>query len=119
VPVVRNMQRRRRLRRAGHEPRGLILATYDVFTDRAADLGIGRRVGETPEEYRRRVEATGRLSDGHLGRLTGLAVRAAYAPSEPSADDALDATADATKTLDELRRSTPLTRRILGIYRRD
>jgi hypothetical protein len=119
VPVLRRLERRRRLRHAGHEPRGLILATYDVFTDRAADLGIGRTVGETPEEYRRRVEGTGRLSDGPLGRLTGLTMRAAYAPGEPSSDDALDATADAEQTLEELRRSTPLTRRILGIYRRD
>jgi transglutaminase-like putative cysteine protease len=119
VPVVRSAGRRRRLHRAGRDPRGLILATYDVFTDRAADLGMGRRVGETPKEYRQRVESTGRLSDGHLGRLTHLAVRAAYAASEPSADDATDATADAGQTLDELRRSTPLTKRILGIYRRD
>jgi transglutaminase-like putative cysteine protease len=119
VPVGRNLGRRRRLRRAGHEPRGVILATYDVFTDRAGDLGMGRKIGETAEEYRRRVEATGRLSDGHLGRLTGLAVRAAYAPAEPSPDDALDATADAGQTLEDLRRSTPLTKRILGIYRRD
>jgi transglutaminase-like putative cysteine protease len=119
VPFVRRFERRRRLRRAAHEPRRLILATYEVFTDRAGDLGIGRTIGETPDEYRRRVEATGRLTDGHLGRLTGLAVRAAYSPAEPSADDALDASADADQTLDELRRSTPLTRRILGIYRRD
>ncbi len=119
VPIVRAAGRRRRLRRAGHDPRRLILATYDVFTERAGDLGLGRLIGETPGEYRRRIEATAPLSDGHLGRLTNLAVRAAYAPAEPSPDDALDATADAGQTLGDLRRSTPLTRRILGIYRRD
>ncbi|HSH34372.1 MAG TPA: DUF3488 and transglutaminase-like domain-containing protein, partial [Actinomycetota bacterium] len=35
IPVVRAWRRRRRLRRASDEPRGLILATYDVFTERA------------------------------------------------------------------------------------
>jgi transglutaminase-like putative cysteine protease len=119
IPIVRGAERRTRLRKAGRDPRRLILATYNVFTDRAGDLGLGRQMGETLEEYRHRIESSGRLGDGHLGRLTRLAVRAAYGPAEPSAADALDATADAGQTLEELRRTTPLTKRILGIYRRD
>lgn len=119
VPTVRSLARRRRLRRAGHEPRRLILATYDVFTQRAADLGLERGTGETPDEFRRRAWESGRLSDGHLDRLTRLTVRAAYAAEDPGPDDALDASADAHEALNELRRSTPLARRMLGIYRRD
>jgi transglutaminase-like putative cysteine protease len=119
VPAVRIAGRRRRLRRAGPQPRRLILATYDVFTERAADLGVRRDAGETPGEYRRRIVATGRLSDGHLDRLTKLAVRAAYAPDEPADTDALDATADADHALRDLRKRTSLGRRLAGIYRRD
>jgi transglutaminase superfamily protein/transglutaminase TgpA-like protein/uncharacterized protein DUF4129 len=119
IPIARSLARRRRLRKAGHEPRRLILATYDVFTQRAADLGLGRGTGETPDEFRRRVSESGRVSDGHLDRLTRLTVRAAYAADDPGPDDALDAAADAHEAMHELRRSTPFSRRMLGVYRRD
>jgi hypothetical protein len=119
IPLVRLFRRRRKLRHAAREPRALILATYDVFSERAADLGFGRGLGETPLEYRRRVEATDLLVDGHLERLTGSVVRAAYASHAPSNDDAMDAAADADQIIRDLRRSTPLRRRLFGIYRRD
>ena len=82
-------------------------------------IGFGRGLGETPLEYRRRVEATELLVDGHLERLTGTVVRAAYASRAPSDDDAMDAAADADQVIRDLRRSTPLRRRLFGIYRRD
>ena len=119
IPLLRWFRRRRKLRHAAREPRALILATYDVFSERAADLGFGRGLGETPLEYRQRVEATDLLVDGHLERLTGTVVRAAYASHAPSNDDALDAAADADQIIRDLRRSTPLRRRLFGIYRRD
>jgi hypothetical protein len=119
IPLVRWFRRRRKLRNAAREPRALILATYDVFSERAADLGFGRGLGETPLEYRRRVEATELLVDGQLERLTGTVVRAAYASRVPSGDDAMDAAADADQVIRDLRRSTPLRRRLFGIYRRD
>lgn len=119
IPLVRSFRRRRKLHNAAHEPRALILATYDVFSERAADLGFGRRPGETPFEYRRRVEAADVLVDGHLERLTGSVVRAAYGSRAPSDDDALDAAADADQIIRDLRHSTPLRRRLFGIYRRD
>jgi len=119
IPLVRWFRRRRKLRRAAREPRALILATYDVFSERAADLGFGRGLGETPLEYRRRVEATELLVDGHLERLTGTVVRAAYAAHAPSDDDAMDAAADADQIIRDLRHSTPLRRRLFGLYRRD
>ncbi|HSL12075.1 MAG TPA: DUF3488 and transglutaminase-like domain-containing protein [Actinomycetota bacterium] len=117
VPVARGWMRRRRLRRARGEPRRLILATYEVLGQRAADLGAGRDPGETPLEYRRRLEASGRLADGHLTRLTALATRAAFAPEDPNPDDALDAEADAREVLRSLRRTTPAVRRLTGAYR--
>ena len=74
IPLVHWFRRRRKLHDA-REPRALILATYDVFSERAADLGFGRGLGETPLEYGRRVEATELLVDGQLERLTGTVVR--------------------------------------------
>jgi hypothetical protein len=118
VPLVRWLGRRRALAYA-REPRELILATYDVFSERAADLGLGRGPGETPSEYRRRIEATDLLTDGHMERLTGTVVRAAYSTRTVTHDDALDATADADQVIRDLRRSTSLRRRIVGVYRRD
>jgi transglutaminase-like putative cysteine protease len=119
IPIVRWVGRRRKLRHAAREPRALVLATYDVFSERAADLGLGRGGGETPAEYRRRIEATDLLTDGHMERLTGTVVRAAYSTRSVTQDDVLDASADADQVLRDLRRATPLRRRILGVYRRD
>jgi DNA-binding transcriptional MerR regulator len=64
-------------------------------------------------------EAADVLVDGHLERLTGSVVRAAYGSRAPSDDDALDAAADADQIIRDLRHSTPLRRRLFGIYRRD
>ena len=119
VPVSHWVRRRGRLLRARGEPRALILTTYDVFAERAGDLGLGPEQGETPFEYQRRMEATGKLEDGNLERMTGAVVRAAYAPDAPSEDDAVDVTADAGRVIRELRRGTSLRRKILGTYRRD
>ncbi len=117
IPLVRAWRRRRRLRRAAGEPRRLILATYDVFTERAAELGFPRGPGETLEEYRRRVAGSGRLSDGHLDRLTRIASSAAYAAEEPDEEDSQEASAAAATTLKDLQRTAPWQQRILGRYR--
>jgi hypothetical protein len=119
IPSLRWLRRRRRLLHAGKEPRALVLATYDVFSERAADLGLGRGPGETPGEYRRRIESTDLLTDGHMERLTGTVVRAAYSARRVTDEDARDVTADADRVIRDLRRATPLRRRIFGIYRRD
>jgi transglutaminase-like putative cysteine protease len=117
IPPARAAGRRTRLRRASHEPRRLILATYDVFTERAADLGYARTPGETLHEYRGRLAATGTMSDGHLDRLTTIAGRAAYSADDPDRDDARAATQAADTTLRDLRTATPIARRLLGLYR--
>jgi len=117
VPLARWLLRRRRLRRARGEPRRSVLATYDVLSERAADLGAGRGPGETPLEYLRRLDASDRLADGHLARLTAVTTRAAYAAEPPTHEDALDAEADAREILRALRRTTPPLRRLTGAYR--
>jgi transglutaminase-like putative cysteine protease len=117
IPPVRALRRRARLHRAGHAPRALILATYEVFADRAADLGHPKTQGETLEEYRSRLAARGAVTDGHLDLLTSIAGRAAYASAEPAASDVRDASQAATSVLHDIRGRTPIGRRIVGQYR--
>lgn len=119
IPPARALRRRFRLARASRQPRALILATYEVFASRAADLGLARGPGETLEEYRVRLAASGLLSNGGLERLTAIAARAAYAPDEPDGAEADDATRAASETIRDLRRHTPIGRRIIGAYRPD
>lgn len=116
MPLAKLAIRRWRLGRA-HEPRELILATYRVFDDRAADVGLSRQNGETPAEYRRRLAETVRFLDGDLERLTALAVRAAYSADEPSAADAATARAAARRAIRDVRRDAGLLRVVTGIYR--
>jgi transglutaminase-like putative cysteine protease len=118
VPPVRAWRRRRRLRSAAGEPRTLILATYDVFTERASELGFPRERGQTLEEYRARVASSGALADGDLDRLTRITADAAYAPREPDAAQAREATRAAETVLRGLRRATPLGQRLSGLYLR-
>ena len=117
IPPVRALRRRRRLRKAGDEPRALILATYDVFAERAADLGYPRIPGETLREYRRRLATSGISTDGHLERLTSIAGRAAYAATEPAGADVREASTAADTVLHDLRERTPIGQRIAGQYR--
>jgi transglutaminase-like putative cysteine protease len=117
LPPIRALRRRRRLRRAAREPRRLILVAYDVFTERAAMLGLGRAAGETFEEYRVRLASSGMLENGHLDRLTAIAGRAAYAAGEPTPGEPAEAVDAARTTLRELRKGTSLIQRVVGLYR--
>ena len=116
VPPVKWSWRRRELRRS-RDPRERVLAAYRVFDGEAADLGLGRRDGETLEEHRARLAAAAAFSDGHLGRLTTAAARAAYAAEPPSAGDADAASGDAREAIRDLRRDAGFVRRIVGTYR--
>ena len=116
TPPARVLRRRAQLRRAGRDPRARILAVYDVFASKAGAMGWARRLGETLQEYRRRLDATASLSGDALVRLTGLAGQAAYAPADPEPADAAEAALAAEATLRDLQRGTPLGRRILGWY---
>ena len=118
IPPVRALRRRARLRRAGREPRALILATYDVFTERAADLGHSKTPGETLREYRTRLAAGGVITDGHLDRLTShrgtsrLLARRARRGRRPRGVGR-----PPTSVLHDLRERTPIGQRIAGQYR--
>ena len=120
VPPVRGLRRRRRLRRAAAEPRGLILATYDVFTERAAELGFPRDHGQTLDEYRAHVTGSGQLDGAgdDLERLTTIAVGAAYSRGEPGGTEAREATRAADTAIRALRRNAGLARRLGGMYLR-
>jgi transglutaminase-like putative cysteine protease len=116
VPIVKSAWRRRLLRRS-REPRAHVLAAYRVFDGEAADLGLGRREGETLDEHRARLAAAIAFTDGHLGRLTSLATRAAYASEAPTREEANASVDDARKAIRELRRDAGIVRRIVGTYR--
>jgi hypothetical protein len=121
IPVLREVRRRRRLR-AAHEPRQLILTTYDVFGERAAELGWPRGPGETPREYRTRLGAVEGLDDDartSLERMTTAVVEAAYAPGSPDTTASKETTADASTVLSALRHSASWRERLVGLYRRD
>jgi hypothetical protein len=120
IPLVHWVRRRRRLH-AARDPRTLVLATYDVFTDRARELGVGRSPGETPDEFRRKLAATDTLDGATepLSRMTAEVVRAAYAPEAPDATTAAAVRHDADAVLHALRAATPLRQRVLGRYRQD
>ena len=118
VPPARAVRRRVRLRGAAAEPRRLILVAYDQFTERARGMGLGRGPGETIDEYRRKVLATGYLSDGHLDRLTRITTAAAYSPRTPDHEDARQAVDAAEIALREIKRSVGPTRWLVGLYRR-
>ncbi len=120
IPLWHWIRRRRRMH-AARDPRTLVLATYDVFTDRAKELGVGRSPGETPEEFRRKLAATETLDGANepLSRMTAEVVRAAYGPDGPDATTAAGVRRDADAVLHALRAATPLRQRVLGRYRQD
>jgi transglutaminase-like putative cysteine protease len=116
IPIVKSSARRMMLRRS-RQPREHVLAAYRVFDGEAADIGMGRREGETLDEHRARLMATVAFSDGHLGRLTDAATRAAYAAEEPTREEADASVDDAHAAVKDLRRQVGLLRRIVGTYR--
>jgi hypothetical protein len=116
VPLVKSAWRRTILRRP-RAPRERVLAAYRVFDGEAADLGLGRREGETLEEHRARLAATVAFSDGHLGRLTSAAARAAYSPEQPTTQEAKEAAAGARRAIRDMRRDAGWFRRAVGTYR--
>jgi hypothetical protein len=121
IPLVRAGRRRRRLH-AARQPRDLILATYDVFGERAAELGWPRAPGETPQEFRARLQAVEGLGDeerSKLDRMTGAVMLAAYAPRAPDTQTSRETATDAHAVLHALRDTTSWKQRVLGLYRRD
>ena len=118
VPPARALRRRTRLRKAGPAPRSLILTTFDVFEDRAAELGHARAPGQTLEEYRCAVETSGVAVDGDLVRLTRLTTDAAYAAREPGRHETDEATRTSQAVVRAMRRRAGWSQRVTGPYRR-
>ena len=116
IPIVKAAWRGRRLHRVG-DPRERVITIFSVFSGEAAEVGLGRSEGETIDEYRVRLERSVAFSDGHLGRLSGAAVRAAYSPRSVDNDDAVEAAADARVAIRDIRREAGIVRRVMGIYR--
>jgi transglutaminase-like putative cysteine protease len=116
VPVVKFTVRLRLSHRRG-APRDTALAAFRLFDGEAADVGLGRRPGETLSEYRGRLTERVRFSDGHLERLTSVATRAAYAEDEVDPDEARAALRDARSAIRDVRRDAGLARRLIGVYR--
>ncbi len=116
TPVVKAAWRFRVLHRR-REPREMVLAAYRVFDGEAADLGLGRARGETLTEYRDRIGAAVRFSDGHLATLTGIATRAAYSLDPVGPEEALRAARAAHVAIRDMRRSAGILRRTTGVYR--
>ena len=113
-------RRRRRLRRAASSPRSLILATYDVFTDRAAELGHPRAPGQTLEEYRRAV-AQRHERDRSSTTSTRSRVWPPAPPTpgrEPDPGDAEAAGQASEAVVRAMRRRASLAQRLTGPYRR-
>jgi hypothetical protein len=116
LPIWKTVRRRLEVARA-KPGRDLILAEFDAFTGRASDLGLARRRGETLREYRDRLRTKVRFSDGHIDRLTATVARAAYGADPVTGEEAKEAVAASRRAIKEMRRGTPLRRRITGVFR--
>jgi hypothetical protein len=116
VPIVKWIVRLRIAHRR-RAPNETVLAAYRLFDGEAADVGLGRRPGETLTEFRERLAERVRSSDGHLARLTAVASRAAYSDAEIDRDDARAALRDARVAIRDVRREAGIVRRVIGVYR--
>jgi hypothetical protein len=116
VPLAKIVGRRVRLARAG-PPRQVVLTAYRTFAGRAGDVGLGKADGETIREYRDRLRAAVRFSNGDLERLSSITAKAAYSVEEISKEQAKDASAAARKAIHDVRRSTSAGTRLVGMFR--
>jgi len=116
VPIVKAAWRRRTVHGA-RDTDALVLRAYRVFDGEAADLGLGRSVGETIAEHRDRLASLVHVSDGHLDRLTIAVIRAAYSGRPTTEVEARDALRDARTAIRDIRSDAGLLRRLRGVYR--
>ena len=93
-----------------------MLAAYDWVLGGAADLGLGRRAGETMWEYRSRLRGRVPVGD-ELDRLTGLAGRATYSLRDVADEQGHEAVASARSLLRDLRRAAGPLRTVAGAFR--
>jgi hypothetical protein len=94
-----------------------VIAAYAVFESSAADVGMGRKPGETLWEYRTRLRHGVAFSNGHLERITGLTGRALYSTSPVRPQDAAEAARASRQVVADLRRHVGTARRAAGAVR--
>jgi hypothetical protein len=117
TPPVKEIRRWMALRRSGRNPRERVSAAYEVLCQRTADIGLGRRPFETPLEYERRMSAVAPGSEHALVRLTDLTLRATYAMNGITDAEATEAARLSRDAYREIRKSSPASRRLVGLYR--
>ena len=116
APPLKALARRIALTRAA-DGRPRILAAYNWLLSGAADLGLGRRVSETPAEFRERLRANANLPQDAVDRISSLADRALYSRSTPPAGQGEEAVNAARTILRELRREAGLLRTLAAAIR--
>lgn len=80
--------RRTAARLRGLAPRELVRYVYRSTLRRAAHSGLGRRAGQTPDEYRASLAQRLPDSEQDIASLTDAFVAAQYSPRAPAADQA-------------------------------
>jgi Transglutaminase-like superfamily/Domain of unknown function (DUF4129) len=116
IPAGKALGRRLAVSRAA-SPRRRVIAAYAVFEAAAADVGMGRRTGETLWEYRTRLRRGVQFSDGHLESITGLTGRALYSTSPVHPEQAAEAVRAGRLATADVRRRVGTTRRVAGAVR--
>lgn len=116
IPVAKWAGRRSMLVRA-RTPKDRVLATFDVMSQRAADVGLGRRGDETLGEYRARLRRRVPALDGSFDRLTELTSKAAYAEEGVERDQAEKASTWARAVVREIRKASSPGSRVIGLFR--
>jgi hypothetical protein len=116
IPVGKAFLRRRAVSRA-RSPGERVVAALGTVQGVAADLGVGRRSGETLHEYRDRLRGSVVLSDGHLDLVTGAAELALYSERAVPPEDAGAVVTASRVVVRDLRRSAGIRRRVLGALR--
>ena len=116
TPPAKAVARRVALSRAS-TPRRRATAAFRLLESGAADVGLGRGAGETPWEYRARLERTFGLTGEHLDRLVTISGRAMYAPGDLPVDQAQEAVVAARLALRDIRRRSGVLRVVAGAIR--
>jgi transglutaminase-like putative cysteine protease len=116
LPIAKAWIRRRAVAGA-RSPQERVVAAFGVVQGVAADLGLGRRGGETLHEYRDRLRESVALSDGHLDLVTDLAELALYSERPVPLEGAGSAITASRVVVRDLRRNAGFARMVLGALR--
>lgn len=116
IPLVKAIVRRR-VGRAGRGPRAAVLAQFRTFESVARDLGVGRRPGETLNEYGVRIAGAVPEAAMPVAVLASATTRAAYAAEPPTDAEVRLARSSMHAARRAVRRSAGWRRRAVGALR--